>query len=106
MWLSIQTSDNKKGLELAKFLRTIEYIDSVDVEDTLIPLKEEDWVMPGRPATEMELEQLASDMENDEGGIEAKDFFNDLKKKIGGRQPNKVSFSFAIWYTIRCSISL
>jgi hypothetical protein len=84
MWLSIQIKDDKKGRELAKFLRTIEYVESVDEENALTPLKEEDWVKPGRPATDEELEQLAGEMENEEDGMEAKGFFNDLKKKIAG----------------------
>jgi pyruvate-formate lyase-activating enzyme len=79
MWLSIRIKNNKKGRELAKFLRTIEYVESVDVEDPTIPLKEEDWSKPGRPATDEEIEQLASEIENEEGGVEAGEFFSELK---------------------------
>jgi len=82
MWLSIQISNNKKGRELAKFLKTIEYIDAVNVEDTVIPLKEEYWIKPGRHATDEELEQLATEMENEKGGLESRKFFSDLKKKL------------------------
>ena len=82
MWLSVRIKNNKKGRELAKFLRTIEYVEAVDIEDTAIPLKEEDWSKPGRPATDEEIEQLAAEIENEEGGIEAREFFEELKKKI------------------------
>ena len=84
MWLSVYVKDNRKGKKLAEFLRRIEYVESVDVENQLTPLEEEDWIRPGRPATDKELELLAEQMENEEGGIEAKEFFDDLKKKITG----------------------
>jgi len=84
MWLSVKIGDKKKGKELARFLRTIEYVESVDEKNKQTPLKEEDWIKPGRPAMDEEIELLAEEMEKEEGGIEAKEFFNDLKKKIAG----------------------
>jgi len=78
MWLKINTDTKKHGQELAAFLRSIEYIKSVEIDEIL----DEDWGLPGRPATNDELERLADNMINDEGGKYSKDFFDDLKNKL------------------------
>ena len=46
------------------------------------PLTAADWVRPGRPATDEELEQLAVEMENDGAGEEIEIVFNRLKKQL------------------------
>ena len=84
MYLNINVPDEEKARKLASFLRSIPYIKSVDMEDPTLELTEEDWVKPGRPATDTELEKLAAKMESEEGDREAKEFFHDLKKKLTG----------------------
>ena len=71
MKLNIEIDNLSKGRSLAKFLRTIGYIKSVEIlkdED----LTDEDWVLPGRPATDEEHEALAKAMEKE---YQKKDLF-------------------------------
>jgi len=48
----------------------------------LKPLTDDDWVRPGRPATDEELEKLAEEMENEEGGYTLEEARTITKKKI------------------------
>ncbi|MFP4060056.1 MAG: hypothetical protein ACLFUC_06195 [Bacteroidales bacterium] len=82
MRLIINIDSDKHGKELAKFLRSVEYVKSVEFDNTDIPLTEDDWCMPGRSATDKEIEELAEAMDSEEGGIESKDFFNNLRKNL------------------------
>ena len=84
MWLRINTDTEKHRQELADFLRSVEYVKSIEVEDSTTPLTDDDWAMPGRPATDKEIEDLAEKMDDEEGGMEAKDFFSNLKNKLAG----------------------
>ncbi|MCF8303644.1 MAG: hypothetical protein K9I94_10255 [Bacteroidales bacterium] len=63
MKIKIETQDKEKAISLVYFLRTKGY--SVEIEDEG-PLKDEDWVFPGRPATEEEHEAHARAMEEEE----------------------------------------
>lgn len=67
--LIIKTDTAANGNKVADFLRSIEYIKSVEIEDPLTPLTDNDWVRPGRPATQEEHELLCKEMEKDEGGF-------------------------------------
>ena len=82
MRLIINTDSDKHGKELAKFLRSVEYVNSVELENTDTPLTDDDWCMPGRAATDKEIEELAERMDAEEGGMESKDFFNKLRKNL------------------------
>lgn len=54
---------------LVRLAKSLSFVSSATVEkaesDTDAPLTEEDWVRPGRPATDQELRQLVEAMEND-----------------------------------------
>ncbi|MBE9467304.1 MAG: hypothetical protein IMY72_03160 [Bacteroidetes bacterium] len=81
MRLNIEIDNLSKGRSLAEFLRTIGYVKSVEIlkdED----LTDEDWILPGRPATDEEHEALAKAMEKEKDGIEANTFFKELKENI------------------------
>lgn len=65
MKLVIDTDSDQHGRELAKFLRSVEYVNSVEFGDSHSPLNEEEWIRPGKPATQSEIETLAKDMEED-----------------------------------------
>lgn len=82
MRLIINTDSDKQGKELAKFLRSVKYVKSVELENTDIPLTDDDWCMPGRAATDKEIEELAEKMDNEEGGMESKEFFSNLRKNL------------------------
>lgn len=55
--------------QVANFLRTVPYIKSVITEKTDVsPLTAADWVRPGRPATDEEIEQMLDECEAEKGG--------------------------------------
>lgn len=83
--LTVTTDTTAHATILANFLKTVPYIKSVVTEktdDTINPLTAADWVRPGRPATEEELEQLAIEMENDNGEYSAEEVFDSVKKEL------------------------
>jgi hypothetical protein len=49
------------------------------------PLTAEDWVRPGRPATDAELRQLVEDMENDGPAEDLDVVFNRIEKVLASR---------------------
>jgi len=68
--LEIDTAFNAK--QLAGFLKTLPYIKSVVTQQALnnsVELSATDWVRPGRPAKDEEMEKLALEMEKEKGGL-------------------------------------
>lgn len=67
--LKISVENQSDAKTLAKFLRTLGYVKSVSFEKPAKPLTGEDWILPGRPATDTEIEHLldAMDKDPDEG---------------------------------------
>ena len=73
--MSIITVEINNPTNVKRFISILEdlkYVksfipDSIENKN-LTPLTEVDWIKPGRPATDEEFEQLAIDMEQDEGG--------------------------------------
>ncbi|MBU0486870.1 MAG: hypothetical protein KKA07_09320 [Bacteroidetes bacterium] len=79
MKLTVETKSRDKFNTLISFLRSNGY--KVQVHDN--PLKDEDWSMPGRAATDEEHEAHARAMENDtDEGVEASAFFDNLIKEV------------------------
>jgi len=79
MRLTVETNNKSKFSSLLSFLRSNGY--KVKVHDD--NLKEEDWCMPGRAATDEEHEAHAQAMENDnDEGTESSVFFDSLIKEI------------------------
>ncbi|TAL60726.1 MAG: hypothetical protein EPN85_06570 [Bacteroidetes bacterium] len=79
--LIVKIDTASHAAQVAGFLKTVPYIKSVITEKTIEPLKPltaADWVRPGRPATEEELEQLAVEMEQEKGGYTTAE----LKKRM------------------------
>jgi hypothetical protein len=77
--LTVKTDNKVHAKKLAGFLRTIGYVKEVHVGDTSDTLTDDDWVLPGRPATEAEIDKLLDDMDKDgDTGITTAQ----LKKKI------------------------
>lgn len=68
-------------LELLGKLSFVKSVSREKVKEDNTPLTAADWVRPGRPATEEELEQLAIEMEAEKGGVDSSTFFKQLKKK-------------------------
>lgn len=50
--------------------------------NAVAPLTDDDWALPGRPATDKELEQLAIDMDNDKGGEDLQTVFARVRKSL------------------------
>jgi len=83
MKLVVNTDSDKHGRELAKFLRRVKYVKSVELRDFHSTLNEEEWIKPGRPATEPELESLAQAMEEDsDDGISTEQLKNEMHQWI------------------------
>jgi hypothetical protein len=64
--LKITIDDQSNAKVLASFLRTLGYVKSVSVEKKLKPLTDDDWILPGRPATDEEIDKLLDEMEKDD----------------------------------------
>lgn len=65
--LIVKTDNATNARKLADFLKTIGYIKSVNLDNgPLKPLTGSDWIKPGRPATDEELEKLAKEMQVEE----------------------------------------
>ncbi|OFX60568.1 MAG: hypothetical protein A2046_11355 [Bacteroidetes bacterium GWA2_30_7] len=80
MRLTVDINNKIKFNSLVSFLRSNGY--KVQIQDDA-PLKDEDWCMPGRPATDEEHEAHAIAMENDiDEGTEASIFFDKLISEI------------------------
>lgn len=67
---------------LINLLKKLPYIKSVVAEKTFEPLTATDWVRPGRPATEKEIDQLILEMDNDGPGEDAEIVFKRIKKGL------------------------
>jgi hypothetical protein len=76
------TIDNKaQAKKLAGFLKSIKYVKEVRLEEPGIVLSDEDWVLPGRPATEAEIEEMVNQMDKDtDSGITSQKFLEVLEK--------------------------
>lgn len=83
--IRVTISNTSKAKILMTFLRTLGYVKDVSIEEDLKPLTAEDWILPGRPATEAEIDALIEEMENDadEGYTteEMESFLEEWKKK-------------------------
>lgn len=75
--LRVTIKDSILAQELAKFLKTISYVNDVSVEK---PLEREDWVKPGRPATAKEIDLMLEEIENDKAELTTEQVRNNLKK--------------------------
>lgn len=67
--ITVDIDNQSNAKVLATFLRSLGYVKSVSVAKPVKPLTEEDWILPGRPAGNDEIEQLldAMDKDTDEG---------------------------------------
>ncbi|MDP3916169.1 MAG: hypothetical protein Q8R96_20765 [Bacteroidota bacterium] len=61
--LKVNIDNQSDARALATFLRTLGYVKSVSIEKPL--LTDEDWIMPGRAATDKELDRLIDELEKD-----------------------------------------
>ena len=60
--VTLDTKDQAKAV--SAYLRTLQGVTSV-LDKEISPLKSTDWIRPGRPATNDELEQMINECEND-----------------------------------------
>jgi len=76
------TIDNKaQAKKLAGLLKSIKYVKEVRIEEPGIVLPDEDWVLPGRPATEAEIEEMVNQMDKHTySGITSQKFLEVLEK--------------------------
>lgn len=74
---------------LVQLAKSLSFVSSATVEKaepaTDAPLTAEDWVRPGRPATDAELRQLVEDMENDGPAEDLDVVFNRIEKVLASR---------------------
>jgi hypothetical protein len=63
--LTVKTDNKTNAKKLAGFLKTIGYVKEVHVGELSDNLTDDDWVLPGRPATEAEIDKLLTDMDKD-----------------------------------------
>ena len=60
--LRVTIKDSTLAEKLALFLKTISYVNDVCIEK---PLTRVDWIKPGRPATEQEINLMLDEIEKD-----------------------------------------
>jgi hypothetical protein len=78
--LKVTTDSKAHARQLAKFLKTIEYVRNISVEEQKDFLLEEDWIIPGRNATDAELDQLLVNMDKDDDtGLTTEQMLSELK---------------------------
>lgn len=78
---SVTINNDANAKLFLNLMKQLKFVKAVTVETTVDKLSDEDWIKPGRPATDEELEQLCIEMEADKGGIDSKVFFKQLKEK-------------------------
>ena len=79
--LTVTIGNKTQAKKLAGFLKSIRYVKDVRVEEPGIILSENDWILPGRPATAAELEELVSQLDKDaDSGITSEQFLEVLEK--------------------------
>lgn len=83
--LIIKVDTASHATQVANFLKTVPYIKSVVTEKSTVKLTDEDWIKPGRPATDEELEQLLVQIDNDGPGEDSEIVFNRIKKGLKKR---------------------
>ncbi|HAH24537.1 MAG TPA: hypothetical protein DCL77_12435 [Prolixibacteraceae bacterium] len=64
--LRVNIDNPSDAKALATFLRSLGYVKSVSIDKSVKPLSGDDWILPGRRATEQEVDQLLDDMDNDD----------------------------------------
>ena len=64
--LKVNIDNQSDAKALATFLRTLGYVKSVSVAKSGKTLSDTDWILPGRKATEAEIDQLLDDMDKDD----------------------------------------
>ncbi|MBT4727062.1 MAG: hypothetical protein HOB88_01355 [Bacteroidetes bacterium] len=80
MRITLEIGNLSKGKTLLSFLKTIEYIKSIHVEDEKL-LSDDEWILSGRKATDIEFEMLAEEMDNDTSRESMDTVFNRLYTK-------------------------
>lgn len=80
MRITLEIGSLSKGKALLSFLRTLGYVKTIRVEDDKL-LSDNEWVLPGRKATDKEIELLAEAMENDNSRENMDVVFKRLHKK-------------------------
>jgi len=83
MTLIIETKNEASAKLLAEILRHFDFVKTINHKPAkkLKPLSVDDWIKPGRPATDEEIDQLIEEMEAETEFVSAKTFFKDLKRK-------------------------
>jgi hypothetical protein len=77
--LKVKIDNQSDAKALATFLRTLGYVKSVSIEKPEDVISDMDWILPGRPATESEIELLFNEMDkDDETGITTEELKEDM----------------------------
>lgn len=81
MWIRVNISDPKQGMQIANSIKSLAGVKGVEIKDDT--LSEKDWIKPGRPATDEEIEALAKAMdEDDDEGISTQQLKAELHEWI------------------------
>ena len=79
--LTVTISNKVQAKKLAGLLKAFKYVKNVRVEEDGVVLSEDDWILPGRPATKAELDELVSQMDKDGySGITSEQLIEVLEK--------------------------
>jgi hypothetical protein len=79
--LTVTVNNKAQAKKLAGLLKSIKYVKEVRVEEPGIVLSDEDWVLPGRPATEAKIEEMVNLIKKDtDSGITSQKFLEVLEK--------------------------
>ncbi|OFX23125.1 MAG: hypothetical protein A2033_02205 [Bacteroidetes bacterium GWA2_31_9] len=78
---SVTINNDANAKLFLNLMKQLKFVKAITVETKVDKLRDDDWIKPGRPATDEELEQLCIEMEADKGEIDSKVFFKQLKEK-------------------------
>ena len=60
-------SDNNVASSFLEFIKNLDFIKKVEkINESVEPLKKDDWIKPGRPSTDEEFERMIKEIEEEE----------------------------------------
>lgn len=80
--LILQTENNSATNEILEFIKKMKTVKFISVENVNKELVADDWAIPGRPATDKELNQLSELLDKENKFKKSDDIFDDIIKSI------------------------
>lgn len=76
--LILQTENNSATKEILQFIKKMKSVKFVSVESSNKKLTPDNWSLPGRPATESEMDEMATLLDNETSFKKSDDVFESI----------------------------